>query len=265
MKKLYLFLVLLLFLVSCEKELDFHYHDVAPQLVIEGKISNAGSMVKLTRTCPMDEPMNHTPIVDAEIVITDLTSEESSFLSVSDDGFFYDDSPGAIGHEYQIEVHYEGKSFQSKSLMRPPVRILDLEFQWIKMPYDYVAVLQISFLDLETTDDCYWIRLYRNGEPYMWLLSDDRSAVNGVINEVTMTSRKDIDEEDEKSVLKDGDEVKVIIAPIDRRMYDYLIAIQSDSNGPSMFSGDYCLGYFIASTEAEASIVFCPDLMEEFN
>ncbi len=69
----------------------------------------------------------------------------------------------------------------------------------------------------------------------MWLLSDDRSAVNGVINEVTMTSRKDIDEEDGKSVLKDGDEVKVIIAPIDRRMYDYLIAIQSDSNGPSMF------------------------------
>ncbi len=24
-----------------------------------------------------------------------------------------------------------------------------------------LAVLQISFLDLETTDDCYWIRLYR--------------------------------------------------------------------------------------------------------
>lgn len=43
---------------SCEKELDFHYHDVEPQLVIEGCVTDEGTSVALTRTTPMDEPMN---------------------------------------------------------------------------------------------------------------------------------------------------------------------------------------------------------------
>ena len=28
-----------------------------------------------------------------------------------------------------------------------PVEITGMEFEWVKMPYDYVAVLQVSFVD----------------------------------------------------------------------------------------------------------------------
>lgn len=256
---------LALMLVSCEKELDFHYHEVESQLVIEGLTSCAGTSVSLTKTIPMDEPMDTKSVTDAKILLTDLTDGLDREVFVDKNGVFYDAVPGIVGHDYRIDVFYKGNQYTSMCTMLPPTQIINLQFQWIKMPYDYVAVLQITFYDLDSKDDCYWIKLYRNGQPYMWLLSDDRSAVNGIINEVTMTSRKDVNEEDEKSVLKDGDEIKVTIAPITRNMYDYLIAIQSDSNGPKMFAGDYCLGYYMASNETESSIIYHPDSMSIFH
>lgn len=258
-------IALLLLLVSCEKELDFHYHMVDSKFVIEGHTSEFGTSVLLTQTCPMGEPMDVTPITDADIYVTDLTNGDERKLKLNNDCIFYDPIPGIAGHDYKIEVLRRGNKYEASCVMRPATEIVGLKFQWIKMPYDYVAVLQISFLDLKSKDDCYWIKIYRNDEPYMWLLSDDRSAVKGVISEVTMTSRKDVDEEDDKSVLRDGDEVKVVIAPILRSMYDYLIAIQSDSNGPKMFSGAFCLGYYMASSETESSITFHPDKMSIFN
>lgn len=265
MKNIYIIIVLALVLVSCEKELDFQYHDVESQLVIEGKTSCEGTTVMLTTTCPMGEHMDTTPITDAEVRLVDLTTGIEKELAINKDGIFCDVTPGITGHDYKIDVSYKNNNFASICTMRPATKIVGLQFQWIKMPYDYVAVLQIAFVDLDTPDDCYWIKLYKNGLPYMWILSDDRSAVNGIISEVTMTSRKDVAEEDEKSVLIDGDEIKIVIAPISRSMYDYLIAIQSDSNGPRMFIGDFCLGYYIASDETESSIIFHPDSMDIFN
>ena len=129
----------------------------------------------------------------------------------------------------------------------------------------YVAVLQVTFTDpIESSDDCYWIRLYRNGNSYMWLLSDDRKSVDGITNEVTMTSRKDISEEDDATVLQDGDVVSVTVAPISRAMYDYLTALQSDSNGSRMFEGDYCLGYFMAAPISKSEIIYRPSEMKEY-
>ena len=49
---------LLVLLTSCEKELDFKYHDVESQLVIEGNVTQDGTIVALTYTTPMGEPMS---------------------------------------------------------------------------------------------------------------------------------------------------------------------------------------------------------------
>ncbi len=252
-------------LVSCEKELDFKYHDVESQLVIEATLSEAEAIVSLTNTIPMDDPLTVKRLTDAEVSIKDNTDNITYQLSMDKEGFFYGEMPGIPGHEYIMEVSRNGKYYLSSCRMRPQSRILSLDFQWIKMPYDYVAVLQVTFTDpIESSDDCYWIRLYRNGESYMWLLSDDRKSVDGIINEVTMTSRMDISEEDNDTVLRDGDVVSATVAPISRDMYDYLTALQSDSNGPRMFEGDYCLGYFMAAPISKAEIEFRPSEMKEY-
>lgn len=264
--RLYIFiLTIVLLLVSCEKELDFKYNDVESQLVIEAILSEEGSTVSLSQTVPMGDPLKISQLTDAAISLKDITENRSYSLSVDEKGIFYEGTPGIPGHEYGIEVTCNGQYYYSSCVMRQASDILSLDFQWIKMPYDYVAVLQVSFTDpANTTDDCYWIRIYRNGESYMWLLSDDRRSVNGIINEVTMTSRKDISDEDDATVLRDGDIVSVAVAPISREMYDYLTALQSDSNGPRMFEGAYCLGYFMAAPISKSEIEFRPSEMKEY-
>lgn len=246
---------------SCEKELDFHYHDVEPQLVIEGCVTDEGTSVALTRTTPMDEPMNPAKITDAAVRLTDVTAGETKSLQPDASGIFTDATPGIVGHEYRLDVATGGLTYTSTSIMRPRSEICGVEFQWIKMPYDHVAVLQVSFTDPSSAGDYYWVRLYRNGEAYKWSVLDDSRAVDGIINEVLMTSRMDINEEDDNAVLLDGDVVTVTVSAISREMADYLEALQSDSNGPCMFSGSFCLGYFLASPVAESEIVFRPDQM----
>lgn len=252
---------MLILLNSCEKELDFKYHDVESQLVIEGNVTQDGTTVTLTYTTPMGEPMNLTHLTDAEVVLIDITSGTSTTLIPDEAGVYTDPAPGLPGHEYRIDVNREGKSYSATDLMRNPVEISSLDFQWVKMPYDYVAALRIMFTDNPGDNDCYWIRLYRNGEPYMWLQADDRSAVNGVITEAVRTSRKDISEEDDKTVLVEEDVVTVTVSPVSRSMYDYLTALQSDSNGQRMFAGDFCLGYFLATPYSSASVTFHPDTL----
>ncbi len=264
MKKSVYILIFSPLLVSCEKELDFKYHDVEPQLVIEGALTSGGAWVSLTETTPMSEPINTVKLTDAAVSLTDLATGECLPLVAGDDGVYADATPGEVGHEYRLSVERNGHIYASSCVMRAAVTEPELEFKWIKMPYDHVAVLQVSFTPQGVIDECYWVRLYRNGEPYMWSVVDGSYSVGGIVNDAIMTSRKDLDKEDDATALRVGDVVRACIAPVSRAMFDYLIAIQSDSNGPRMFTGDYCLGYFLAASLAEASIVFRPDEMEEY-
>lgn len=267
MKPKFLFLsaLLLPFLASCEKELDFRYHDVESPLVIEAILDEKGSDVALTRTTPMDEPMNLTPLTDARVTLTDLTSGAERLLPLRTDGSFGDDIAGDTGHAYRIDVEFGGKTYSSTDVMRAPTEIVGLEFRWINMAVERMAVLQVSFTGSPAGDDnCYWVRLLRNGEPYKWMVMDSRHATGGVIHSVMMTSPEKEEDADEKNILRDGDIVSALVLPVSRDMLDYLMALEEDSNGPRMWTGDFCLGYFLAAPVAEASIVYRPSEITEF-
>lgn len=254
-------------LSSCEKELDFEYHDIDPILVIEGALTQDNATVSLTLTTPMDEPMNTTRLTDAVVKITDLTANSEVLLSPDGNGCYMADMEGLETHTYRLSVERNGKHYSAESTMLPSVEITGMEFNWIKMPYDDVATLQVSFTDNpHTAGDCYWVRVYRNGKAYSWSAITDILSSNGIIDEVIMTSRKDIEEEDDNTVLVDGDIVTATVTPISRAMHDYLEALsQSGSNGPRMFQGDFCLGYFLASPVATATITFHPADIPYFN
>lgn len=247
--------------VSCEKELDIKYHDVAPKTVIEAYITESGPEVLITLTTPMDEPMDRTPLTDATVTVTDLSTGLESSLTPDKDGRFRSALVPVAGHSYGLTVSRGGQSFSAVSTMTPPPHIEGMEFSWVEMPYDDVAALQITFSDNDPDlpGECYWLRVFRNGEPYMWSAIRDDLSVDGTINEVLTTSRKDTEEEDEDQLLVDGDVVSVLVSQISREMYDYLQAIRSDSNGPQMFSGDFCLGFFLAAGQASSSVTFHPD------
>ncbi len=261
----YILPLLFIFLSGCSKDLDLEYHDIEPLTVIEAELTQNGALVSITSTTPMDEPIDTTRLSDAKVTLFDLTSGISYFLYADQDGYFRDATPGIAGHDYRIVVERNGNIYEMVTHMYPPTEIVGLEFNWINMPYDQVAVLQAQYRDNPSTvQDCYWIKLYRNGEIYSWQEQDDRGANDGVATFFTMTSRRDTDEEEDDEVLFDGDVMTFTVTQMSKEMHDYLEALQNDSNGPAMFSGPRVLGYFLASSPVSKSISFHPDEIPEY-
>ncbi|MCM1518822.1 MAG: DUF4249 domain-containing protein [Pseudoflavonifractor sp.] len=251
----------LMILTSCEKEIDFEYKDIPEQQVIEGLLTQEGISVRLTKTVPTDEPFNDNTVIDASVTVVDKTDGESYSLTPNEKGEF--SHPGLIGetgHEYELIVNIGKDIYTSTSIMLPPSEIVSAEFNWIKMPYDDVAVLKVQFTELWDMNAQYWLRVYRNGESYEWQAIESRNAVDGLVIGMMMTSRKDIDEEDDDTVLKDGDVIDIEVLPISKVMGDYLNSLNNgDYNGNQMFTGSYCLGYFLVAPVSHASLIYHPD------
>lgn len=155
-------MLIALLLSSCEKELDFEYHDIPAIPVVEGELSNDGVSVSLTQTTPMDETLDRTRLTDATVTLTDLTAGTENSLTPDAEGFFHAADGGITGHDYRLTVERGADRFEATTTMLPGTEIVGLEFNWIAMPYDDVAVLQGKFRTVEATH-CYWARVYRNG------------------------------------------------------------------------------------------------------
>lgn len=256
-----------LLLAGCEKEIDFKYRDIEPILVIEGAVTQDGATVSLTETTPMDEPMNRRQVAGAAVRLTDLTDGTTVDLipsGTSPEAPYVSPQGGIEGHRYLLSVTRPGttEANTEECLMPPAAATPELTLAWIEMPYDRVAVLQTRFA--AEPEQCYWIRVYRNDEAYMWRAVSGNMVYDGEINEVFMTTRKDTSEEEDDTVLVDGDVLTVTVAPISREMHDYLEAIGADSTGPRLFSGPMALGYFLAAPLSTASITFHPSEIPDF-
>lgn len=247
---------------SCEKELDFEYHDIYPQLVIDASLTEKGISVSLTNTTPMDEPMDTVRLRDASVVLTDLTADCSTVLHTDSRGYYVSDTRGITDHDYRLDVVRAGKHYSATGKMLKASEVTGLKFIWIKMPYDDVAALQISFTEAQEGIETYWVRIFRNGKPYSWVVINHALPAEGIINLTVMTTRRDTEEEEDKNVIHDGDVISVSVTPVSLRVYDYLSALSADSNGPSLYDGDFCLGCFITAPAAAARIVFRPDEIE---
>lgn len=80
----FVLLAFIVLLTSCEKELDFKYHEVESQIVIEGNVTQNGTSVLITKTTPMNEKLDLTPITDAEIVVCDVTTGVETVLKINE-------------------------------------------------------------------------------------------------------------------------------------------------------------------------------------
>lgn len=252
-----------LILWSCEKELDIDYHKIEPMPVIEATLDLEGATVAITLTTPMDEPMDTILQTNASVMLTDITLGRTETLAPDDKGLFRSATPGVTGHSYRLDVDLDGDRFSTRGVMADTVKITDIAMEWIKMPYDRVAILKVDFTDSDPTPgNSYWLRIYRNGKPYRWSVGDDRAASpDGTISAIQMTTRRDTTAEDEDDLLVDGDVIRATVAQIDTPMYRMLEALTgSGSNGPRLWAGPKrCLGYFLTSPVADTTIIFRPD------
>lgn len=247
-----------LLIAGCKKELEIDYHYIEPLTVVEASLTESGATASLTLTTPMDEPMNTSHLTDAAISLTDLTDGEVTALVPGADGVYVAKLEPATGHCYRLDVERGTQRYVSECVMQPEASIAEASFSWIKMPYDEVAVLSVFINDNPSTlGDAYWVRVFRNGEVYKWVITNDKFAFNGLVEVSMMTARRNPDDPDDEDNIDDGDLLTVSVTAIPEHIYQYLTRLSSNTiAGPTAFSGDFCLGYFLASTPAYTTLTF---------
>ena len=129
---LYATLVCLTALSSCTKVITVNLNDAAPQLVIQGNVTNVSGPTTVTISRTINYALDNIfPTVSGAIVkITDSTNGITSNLVETNAGTYQTSSlQGIQGHTYLLNVIVNGSTYKASSTMATQVNLDSVTFQ----------------------------------------------------------------------------------------------------------------------------------------
>jgi hypothetical protein len=274
MKRIYIIVLLAVGLTACTKEIDFDYHEVEPQLMIEGRVTNEGSEVLITRTRSVLDSVKSPCLTGAEVVITtDGVIEHLPYDTRTRS--YHSAFRGTVGQTYHLSVNFDGHHYEATSTMPAPAPIKSTEFLWQSVVDERILFYEVYAADTEPDERNYfWYRMDRQSnhphfknkpqtDAYRWNVFEDRGHLPGQITcDVMCMSQRAVDEDKEenwKSILYEGDIVTFKLMTIDRSTFDFLKSLRAGQSGGanpiSNIKGDPCLGYFTATSITHADTI----------
>lgn len=277
MRKLLYIVLLLLVIVACQKEIELDYRDIEPVVSIEGRVTNEQVYVLITRTRSMNDSVKGRGIGGAVVTIS---SEDGTEQLVYDarDGYYRPASgmKGVAGRTYRLDVTLDGHQYSATSTMQPLAPIVSTAFIWQPLFDNGLLWLEMWATDPEPdVRNYYWYRMERRAkdpkvrqkqgaDPYRWSSFDDRGTQMGqlyrdimCVNEEMMDGQ-DIEDDQLKSILFDGDTITLQLMTIDRAMFEYYQSLsvgqRMGANPISNITGG-CLGYFAAGSVSRADTI----------
>lgn len=276
MRNLYILLLLLLTL-SCQKEIELDYRDIEPVVSIEGRVTNEQVYVLITRTRSMNDSVKGRGIGGAVVTISSEDGTEQLVYDVRD-GYYRPASgmKGVPGRTYRLDVTLDGHQYAATSTMPRQAPIVSTQFIWQSLLDNGMLMYEMWASDPEPdVRNYYWYRVDRRAkdpkvrqkqgtDAYRWSSFDDRGAINAriyrdimCVNEEMMDGQ-DIEDDQLKSILFDGDTITLQLMTIDRAMFEYYQSLsvgqRMGANPISNISGG-CLGYFAAGSVSHADTV----------
>ena len=276
MRNLYTLLLLLLTL-SCQKEIELDYRDIEPVVSIEGRVTNEQVYVLITRTRSMNDSVKGRGIGGAVVTISSEDGTEQLVYDVRD-GYYRPASgmKGIPGRTYRLDVTLDGHQYAASSTMPRQAPIVSTQFIWQPLLDNGMLMYEMWATDPEPdVRNYYWYRVDRRAkdpkvrqkqgtDAYRWSSFDDRGAINAriyrdimCVNEEMMDGQN-IEDDQLKSILFDGDTITLQLMTIDRAMFEYYQSLsvgqRMGANPISNISGG-CLGYFAAGSVSHADTV----------
>ncbi len=264
---------LLLLLTSCEREIDIDYHEIAPMVVIEGRVTNEGTQVAVRWSRSVTDSVRGASQPGAKVVVFD-NGEENTLAYDPKDGCYRSALKGIPGHTYRMEVDYEGKHYEASSTMPTPSLVISTDFYWLNMLDQRLLVDVMWATDPDPAERNYFLyRIDRRSahphitprmqqKAYRWNVFDDRGNPPGRIYRDIhcMMEQTAIDDEEDnwEKILYDGDLIMLQLLTIDATAYEYfrtLISGQSGGANPKSNISGGCQGYFMAAGISRADTV----------
>lgn len=249
MKTNYILLILAGMLTGCTKTLDLKLRAADPQIVIQGNITSQGPpyYIKINKTVAFEAPNDYPAVSGAIVSVLDSNDNKIDYFTQVGTGGYYVSYNlyGQIGHTYKLSVKVDGKEYTARSTMPGFVAIQELSFVETKILNQTRNLPQITFVDPAMDANYYVFTLLVNNVPYkaFYALSDRLTDGNIITQQLYMDS----------SYIQKNDVVTVVLASVDKNVYNYFNVLQSNSgasattpsNPPSNISnGAY--GYFAA-------------------
>lgn len=264
MKKIFLILISLFLMVSCEREIDLNLEDQSGRIVIEGNITDqiGPYKVRITKSVAFTQANQYPPIENAEVTISDNSGQTETLQHTGNGIYQATNLQGQSGKTYTLNIKAEGKDYISKSVMPEAVEFQGLAQDSFMVAGETSYTLLPLFVDPPTLGNRYLFTYFVNDNPKKYFAEFSDNVNNGLPNQRPLILPNDDEDGDVK--VKPGDKITVEMHCIDDPVYIFYSALLQLSGGggggvtptnpPSNISNG-ALGYFSAHTVRVKTIV----------
>jgi len=246
-------LMSLALVVSCQKVIDIDLNSTDPKYVIEGIVTGGETthQVKITRTLNFDESAPFPTVNNAVVVISDNAGNTQTLTQVAPGIYETVGFPGVEGRTYTISVSVDGKLFTAQSAMPLKVSLDTLEVLGVPFGLDTFKTIVPKYLDHAGVSNYYQFDIFRDSVRMEGIYLQDDQFSDGVWNEQPLFAGD----------YSTGDTAKVIMYCIDKPVYKYFYSLGANTGSaaapanPDSNFGKACLGYFTARTRQQRSII----------
>jgi hypothetical protein len=221
----FIFVIISIVSISCEKVVDIDLNSSSPRIVIEGSISDQAGpyVVTLSQTVNFDETNVFPPMSGANIVLSDNVGNSESLIETLPGIYKTSSMRGLPGRTYTLAVTADGQEYIAVSTMPNPVRIDYLTVQDQNFGRNQMKVINVQFRDPHDIKNYYrFVEVKNKVEQKFIFLYDDRVQDGSAI-----TSSLFADED----TLQTGDTVIVWLQCIDKGVFDYFRTMRQASGG----------------------------------
>lgn len=262
MKNIFLIIISLFLVISCEREINLNLEDQSGNVVIEANVTDqAGSYsVRITKSVSFTQSNTYPGIENAQVTLSDNLGQTENLQHIGNGIYQTSSFQGQSGRIYTLKVKAEGKEYISQSKMPETVEFQGLEQDSFMVAGETNYTLLPIFVDPPVLGNRYLFSYLVNDNPKKYFSEFSDNVNNGLPNQRPLILPND----DKEVKVKVGDKITVEMQCIDDAVYTFYSALLQLSGGggggvtptnpPSNISNG-ALGYFSAHTVSVKTIV----------
>lgn len=252
--KNYLYIVVCILIVSCQKVINVDLNKKDPQFVVEGNIIKGDSIhtLKLTKTLNFDQDQAYPIVENAVITISDDLGNKGSFVYSGKGIYTLKNYLGIEGRTYSLSISVNEETFTTSTTMPYSVKLEGLIPQAVAFGQDTFRVVVPLRFDPLGIKNYYRFDIYKNDTLLKGINIQNDQFSDGEY------SFEPVGNGD----FKKNDKVKVSMYCIDKPIWSYLNQLNANVSGgaspanPTSLFSNGALGYFSACTKESAEMVF---------
>ena len=264
MKNIFLIIISLFLVISCEREIDLNLEDQSGNIVIEANVTDQAGpyTVRITKSVSFTQSNTYPGIENAQVTLSDDLGQTENLQHIGNGIYQASSFQGQSGRTYTLKVQTDGKEYTSQSKMPEAVEFQGLEQDSFMVAGETSYTLLPIFVDPPALGNRYLFTYSVNDNPKKYFSEFSDNVNNGAPNQRPLILPNDDEDGDVK--VKVGDKITVKMQCIDDAVYTFYSALLQLSGGggggvtptnpPSNISNG-ALGYFSAHTVSVKTIV----------